>query len=117
MVKTLRKVTARVHQGVGKVRRFTSGKFRKRQIERKLQRRHGECLRCGACCKLMFKCPMLLEHADGTTACRIHNHRPENCRLFPLDERCLRERDHLMPLLPCGYSFYEEAAPAEPKRA
>ncbi|MFW5857127.1 MAG: hypothetical protein ACOCX4_04535 [Planctomycetota bacterium] len=100
----------RMKQGVGKVRRFTNGQFRRRHVRDKLALRRGECQRCGACCKLLFRCPLLVTHADGSTSCRIHDRRPENCRIFPLDQRCINERNQLLPSVPCGYSF---AAPPD----
>ncbi|MHC4871675.1 MAG: hypothetical protein ACYTFY_07510 [Planctomycetota bacterium] len=106
MVKKIKKkVSARVKQGIGKVRRFASSKVRKSYVEEQLTRRKGDCLRCGACCRLLFKCPMLLKNKNGSTSCRIHNRKPENCRIFPLNQKCIDERNHLMPLLPCGYHF------------
>ncbi|MFH0911653.1 MAG: hypothetical protein V1918_09150 [Planctomycetota bacterium] len=108
MVRTIRKMAARFSLGVGKMRRLTTNALRNKHVKQQLKRRRGHCLRCGACCRLLFKCPLLKEHPDGTTSCRIHRRRPGNCRVFPLDERDLRERDELMPLLPCGYFFTEE---------
>jgi uncharacterized protein len=110
MVETILKVRERVKQGVGKVRRLTYGpRLRNEKLKRKLALRRGECIRCGACCKLLFRCPLLVEHEDGSTSCRVHDRRPDNCRLFPLDSRDLSERDQLMPELPCGYNFEEES--------
>ena len=51
----------------------------------------GECNRCGACCEILFKCPFLKKHRDGTTSCGIYKDRPSQCRLFPLDRRDLQE--------------------------
>ncbi|MHC4883561.1 MAG: hypothetical protein ACYTGH_00600 [Planctomycetota bacterium] len=108
MVKTLYKVHARWKQGVGKVRRFTYGRLRRDALRRKMSRRRGECRRCGACCHLLFKCPMLVVHEDGRTSCRIHNRRPDNCRFFPLDPRDVHERDIQMPCSTCGYHFVDD---------
>lgn len=106
MVKRIKKkVTASVQQGIGKVRRFVNSKVRRSYVEDQLKRRKGECIRCGACCKLLFKCPMLVTHKNGSTSCRIHDRKPENCRIFPVDSKCIKERNHLLPSLPCGYYF------------
>ena len=53
--------------------------------------RQGECNRCGACCEILFKCPFLKKHGDGTTTCGIYEDRPSQCRLFPIDRRDLEE--------------------------
>jgi hypothetical protein len=108
MTRTLRKIRASVRMGSGKVRRFANGTFRKKHVARKLERRRGECIRCGTCCRLLFKCPYLQTHEDGGTSCRVHQKRPRNCRIFPVDRKCLAERDLLAPDLPCGYSFVGE---------
>ncbi len=42
------------------------------------------------------------------TECRFHNLRPPNCRLFPIDERDLADRDMILPEQPCGFSFVPE---------
>jgi Fe-S-cluster containining protein len=103
-----KKVVNKLSQGVGKVRRFANSKVRKTYVEKQLAKRKGECKRCGACCKLLFKCPLLKEMPDGSTECKIHHKRPGNCKLFPLDSKDIEERNHLLPDLPCGYYFEEE---------
>ena len=89
----------------GKIRRFYYGHFEGRKLKKKLAFREGECARCGTCCKLMFTCPFLTTHQDGSTSCMIHNKRPVNCRIFPADEVDLRDRDLVNPNIKCGYSF------------
>jgi hypothetical protein len=60
--------------------------------------RRGECNRCGACCKILFKCPFLV--ADkGMFTCRVYDHRPPSCRLFPMVPADLREVER------CAFSF------------
>ncbi len=109
MVKRIKKkVMSSVQQGMGKVRRFTSTKFRKSYVDEQLKKRKGECLRCGTCCRLLFKCPMLIDNEDGSTSCRIHKKKPENCDIFPLNQKCINERNLIQPLLPCGYSFDDD---------
>jgi hypothetical protein len=90
--------------GWGKVRRFYLGTFRKEYVRRSLQRRVGNCNRTGACCRLMFTCPMLDQRSDPVR-CSIHEIKPRNCNLFPIDERDLRDRDIIAPDSPCGFSF------------
>lgn len=69
-----------------------------------LARRVGHCNRTGACCRLMFTCPLLDRVADPVR-CTIHEIKPKVCRLFPIDERDLRDRDLVSPDAPCGFSF------------
>jgi hypothetical protein len=99
------KVKAKMDQGVGKLRRFAIARVREKYVLRMQQDRMGECRRCGLCCRLLFKCPFLQGLPDGTCSCSIHNQRPDNCRLFPIDERDLRERDSVDGQVPCGYRF------------
>jgi Fe-S-cluster containining protein len=60
--------------------------------------RQGECNRCGACCKIVFKCPFLLEDA-GVFTCSVYDHRPPSCRLFPMLPADLRDVEQ------CGFTF------------
>jgi hypothetical protein len=60
--------------------------------------RQGECNRCGACCKILFKCPFLVED-KGSFSCSVYDHRPPSCRLFPMVPADLREVDR------CAFSF------------
>jgi hypothetical protein len=81
----------RARQVRGKLRRFVSIRFRKNEVIEKLALRRGECNRCGACCEILFKCPFLKKHLDGTTSCGIYEDRPDQCRLFPIERRDLDE--------------------------
>jgi hypothetical protein len=90
--------------GWGKIRRFYLGTFRKEYVRRSLARRVGQCNRTGACCRLMFTCPLLDQRSDPVR-CSIHEIKPRNCTLFPIDERDLRDRDIIAPDSPCGFSF------------
>lgn len=92
----------------GKVRRFFLAHTRrgKAYIREMEMRRRGECGRCGACCKLLYRCPFLREE-EGLAVCSIHNRRPANCRIFPVDPEDLADRDEVMPDHPCGYAFEE----------
>jgi len=91
----------------GKIRRFWLVHFRPRYVETSLARRRGECERTGACCNLLFACPLYA--VEPLPACRIHRHKPRVCRIFPIDERDLRDRDIISPDRPCGYSFAPSA--------
>ncbi len=81
----------RARQAQGKLRRFVTATFRKEEVIEKLALRRGECNRCGACCEILFKCPFLKKQTDGTTSCGIYEDRPNQCRLFPMEQRDLAE--------------------------
>jgi hypothetical protein len=98
--------------GWGKLRRLYLSFLRPAYVRASLARRVGECHRTGACCKLMFTCPLLDQTADQAR-CSIHESKPRVCRQFPIDERDLRDRDILSPGTPCGYSFIPWAEMAE----
>ncbi len=96
----------RVRQAQGKLRRFVHIRFRKEEVVERLALRRGECNRCGACCEILFKCPFLRKHRDGSTTCGIYEDRPDQCRLFPIERRDLeelRERGS-----ECGFYFIEK---------
>jgi len=93
-------------QLTGKVRRFVLHKIRPSKVKEKLAHRSGECSRCGACCRLLFKCPFLGFDADGLATCKIYHKRPANCRIFPMDTHDIRERNLVPSIsLPCGYKI------------
>jgi len=56
----------------------------------------------------MFTCP-LLDRQATPVRCTIHEIKPRVCRLFPIDERDLRDRDIISPDVPCGFSFVPRA--------
>jgi hypothetical protein len=89
--RTVEDAKMRARQVQGKLRRFVNVNFRKNEVIEKLALRQGECNRCGACCEILFKCPFLKKHGDGTSSCGIYEDRPNQCRLFPIDQRDLRE--------------------------
>ena len=100
----------RMTLGLGKVRRFYLSHFRPAYVRRSLARRTGHCNRTGACCHLMFTCPLLDRRTDPVR-CSIHEIKPKVCALFPIDERDLRDRDIVSPDAPCGFSFTPPGAP------
>jgi len=89
---------------VGKLRRFFSFVLAYPLVKKKLARRKGHCTRCGACCRLPEKC-MFLVMENGKARCRVYRFRPPNCRIFPIDERDLEDRNRVEPRRPCGYYF------------
>jgi hypothetical protein len=88
----------------GKMRRAFLVALRKNRVREMLERRRGECARCGACCKLLFRCPSY-DDSDGSPRCLTYNDRPGACGLFPLNEEDLRDRNIVMPGRKCGYYF------------
>lgn len=94
---------------LGKIRRAWLIAFRKKTVEEKLSRRRGACSRCGACCKILFRCPAY-DDSNGEPRCLIYNDRPGVCGLFPLDPGDLKERDIVMPGTKCGYWFTDDPA-------
>ena len=89
--RTVEDAKFRARQAQGKLRRFVSANFRKDEVIAKLALRQGECNRCGACCEILFKCPFLKKHGDGTTTCGIYEDRPNQCRFFPIEQRDIEE--------------------------
>jgi Fe-S-cluster containining protein len=63
--------------------------------------RRGQCIRCGACCKLPNVCPFLGYDSEGKAICRIYNLRPLNCRKYP------RTPSEHITCTTCGIRFEE----------
>jgi len=47
------------------------------------KKRKGNCISCGACCKLPMVCPALRFNDQGKSFCAIYKIRPLNCRKYP----------------------------------
>ena len=61
--------------------------------------RGGQCIHCGACCRLPNVCPFLKGGADGKEYCSIYLIRPFNCRKYPRTKsECVTEDT-------CGFTF------------
>ncbi len=101
-------ISAKIIQGKGKIRRFLLAHFRHKYIIEQKRKRQGECRRCGVCCKLLVNCIMLTQDDEGNYICKIHNRKPSNCNLFPIDEKDLKDRDTILPDVPCGYTFFKD---------
>ncbi len=82
-----------------KIRRFILCTTKKEYIQTQEKQRFGECVQCGKCCKLPFRCPFLIGD-DNNLRCAIYNGRPGQCRAFPIDERDLADVNYQ-----CGYFF------------
>lgn len=61
-------------------------------------KRKGECIDCGACCKLPNKC-LFLKEKKGKSYCSIYHVRPLNCRKYPRTEK-----EHITKET-CGFRF------------
>lgn len=97
-------IFVRLKLGLGKLRRFYLHTFNRPYVRRNLARRRGECRRCGTCCRLMYNCPFL-DDSSEVTSCVRHGTRWFNCRIFPVDERDIEERNLVSRNGPCGYYF------------
>jgi Fe-S-cluster containining protein len=64
-------------------------------------RRRGECIHCGACCKLPNVCPFLKTNGAGHGYCGIYPLRPLNCRKYP------RTAAEHITTDTCGFHFEE----------
>ena len=95
----------------GGARRLWANWFRRGYVQAQLTERKGECLRCGACCRLSWPCPHYLEQ-DGMPSCRVYGRtRPPNCGSFPIDPRDLADRNLILPGEPCGYRWDADEKP------
>ena len=89
----------------GKTRRFVQASLLRQDPAPLLAKRRGDCNRCGACCKILFRCPFLREDAEGQYTCRIYDKRFAQCRLYPLHTADLSELEGQ-----CSYTFESEPA-------
>lgn len=86
-----------------KVRRFFLCLAGRDYIADQEKLRTGDCVFCGACCKLLFKCPFLVESGEMFLCGIYHLGRPGQCAAFPIDERDLADVN-----FKCGYSFAQK---------
>jgi len=61
--------------------------------------RKGQCVNCGACCKLPNVCKFAKTSEDGKIYCAIYPIRPLNCRKYP------RTASELITPETCGFHF------------
>jgi len=74
--------------------------FKRDYLHKSLSARQGDCLQCGKCCELLYRCPALVKR-NGMTRCLIyHRGRPVQCRAFPIDIKDLADVN-----FECGYFF------------
>jgi len=88
-----------------KIRRFILCAVRPQYVEQMIRHRGGECVQCGKCCKLVFKCPFL-GGTDENPRCMVYEGRPKPCVAFPINERDLADVN-----FQCGYFFMDQPAP------
>lgn len=84
----------------GKLRRFYLTTFRKEYVAAQEARRGGECVQCGRCCKLLFKCPFLGGTEEHPICLIYRKGQPFQCIAFPIDERDLADVG-----FQCSYTF------------
>ena len=66
------------------------------------EKRKGQCISCGACCKLPNVCAFLKFDSQGKSYCTIYSIRPLNCRKYP------RTKSELITADTCGFTFEAE---------
>ena len=87
----------------GKFRRFRLVHFQKEYVQGQLFVRGGDCRQCGACCNLLFTCPVLTKQGR----CLVYGScRPQACKVFPIDQRDIDEVN--LCGANCGYRFDRE---------
>jgi Fe-S-cluster containining protein len=95
------------------VKELTKNPFKKNTWAAKLKRtftsilpadkdRKGQCIRCGACCKLPNYCWFLGINDKDEYFCKIHSLRPLNCRKYP------RTKSELITCETCGFTFDQD---------
>jgi hypothetical protein len=93
----------------GKLRRFRLAHFQKAYVLEQQSARQGACRQCGTCCSLLFTCPRLTKASNclayGTC-------RPEVCKLFPIDQRDVKEVELCGGK--CGFYFSSSASSNHP---
>jgi Fe-S-cluster containining protein len=62
-------------------------------------KRKGQCVGCGACCRLPNVCPFLKHGPDGKSYCSVYVIRPLNCRKYP------RTESEFITADTCGHRF------------
>jgi hypothetical protein len=90
----------------GVVRRFLLYIFKRKYVEESISKRKGNCVNCGACCRLAFKkCPYLIHEENGKSLCKIYTgFRMLNCKIFPIDQEDINDRN-IISKIPCSYYF------------
>jgi len=104
--KLMRSLSATKFSQLGnKLRRMVLCTIRMDYVQQQTELRGGECVGCGRCCKLVFRCPFL-GGTDENPRCLVYDDRPKPCQAFPIDERDLVDVRYQ-----CGY-FFQQDMPA-----
>ena len=108
MQRNLNKITNRnsatpLKKIANKIRRYLLCKTDKGYITKQMEERFGDCLQCGRCCRLIYRCPFLMGSGSHIKCLIYHKGRPEQCRAFPIDNRDLMDVDFR-----CGYFFLKK---------
>jgi hypothetical protein len=77
--------------------------FQPKETTQTLAARQGDCNRCGACCRILYRCPYLKDTEDGNTTCSIYKGRPDQCATFPHDIRSIEILTEMG--ISCSYTF------------
>lgn len=102
---------------MGTPRRLLWNVCRPGYVMQNLKQRRGECQRCGACCRLVWKC-RYFHYENGTPSCKLYKkYRPPNCSNFPIDHHDLADRDVVAPHVPCGFWWDDEKGKKNKKKA
>lgn len=88
----------------GGPRRYLLGVLRPNYVTSQLAKRKGNCKRCGACCQMSWRCPHLFYDENNLAGCKVYGQgRAPWCKDFPIDQRCLNDRNSIGFEQPCGY--------------
>ena len=101
--------TSVVSKLANKLRRSFLCTFNPDYVEQQQAMREGECVRCGRCCRLVFRCPFLGGTEENPTCLIYEKGRPFQCAAFPIDPRDLADVN-----FECGYTFATARATNEP---
>ena len=83
-----------------KIRRTYLCYFKPEYVQEQETAREGECVGCGKCCTLVFRC-VFLEGSVEQSRCMIYDiGRPKPCGAFPIDPKDLADVNFL-----CSYTF------------
>jgi hypothetical protein len=89
-----------------KLRNAWQSYFRPRYVALLATQREHECEHCGACCEILWRCPILKVEADGQSRCAAHSKRPLACRTFPTDVQAIEIINKGRPAeRACSYRF------------
>ncbi|MCP4266042.1 MAG: hypothetical protein GY777_10795 [Candidatus Brocadiaceae bacterium] len=75
--------------------------FNREKVLQSVEKRKGDCKRCGGCCSASIQCSSLAFDKNGYAMCMEHERRPRMCKLYPFSDR-----DHFLHLKDkCGFWY------------